>query len=69
MKKFFFIIISLLMAISFLSANTLYVGHDQQYTTIQSAVNAAVDSDTVLVFKEGEPYGAFNFLEKNILIS
>ncbi len=68
MKKIFFILISLLTAIVMLNANTLEVGVNQQYLTIQSAINESVDGDTVLVHKEGEPYGAFNFLEKNIVV-
>jgi len=48
--------------------NTLYVGGSGQnnYTTIQSAINNASDGDTVLVFDESSPYYEHVIVDKSI---
>ena len=58
------------MAMSFLSATTLYVGHDQQYTTIQSAVNVANNGDVIVLSPEtfNESVNLNLFSEGNLII-
>jgi len=50
--------------------NTLYVGGSgpNNYTTIQSAINDAVDGDTVFVYDDSSPYFENVLVEKSIAL-
>jgi hypothetical protein len=66
--RFFLVCIALLFASATLHAATLNVGPGQTYTTIQSAIVAAQNGDTVLV-APGTYYENIDFLGKAITVT
>jgi hypothetical protein len=66
--RFFLVCIALLFASATLHAATLNVGPGQPYTTIQSAIIAAQNGDTVLV-APGTYYENIDFLGKAITVT
>ena len=69
MKKYVFSIIMIIYTLS-LFCNTLNVGPGQEYSTIQAAVNVALDQDIILLhpFTYTENVVLDNFLNGTLLI-
>lgn len=70
MKQFFFFLLTSLSANVFATVRTVSntPGTIAQYTTIQAAVNAAVNGDTIYVHGSSNPYAGFTIIDKRLVV-